>query len=351
MILKTINLLKRSASPVAGNSTGSILVLALWSLCLLTSFAIILNSVVRQKLLVVERIDERSRMHFIAEAGVKKAIAQIQAEDPGKTYMALKDDWSNNPGAFQNRDVGYGSFNICYNYRNDQTGTVENLCGLVDEERKSNLNKAAMPAIERLLRIVLNLNEMEAQELAASIVDWRDADSELSIPMGSAETSQYRDLIYPYEAKNGDIEVLDELLLVKGMKTDYLERLKDYATIYGDGRVNINTASREVLSTLGLSEENINRIMTYRQGEDKVIGTEDDNVFAGPQEVAPKLSQSGTLSDSDVAQITNVADLYLSANSNNFTVRSIATLNHKDRIFGITAIINRKGKILYWQES
>ena len=96
--------------------------------------------------------------------------------------------------------------------------------------------------IERLFRIGLGMDDMRAG-VAASIKDWRDKDSELSIPVGSAEDFLYRGLKYPYEAKDEDLESLDELL-VNGMTKDIFERIKDYVTVWGSGMVNINTAGR-----------------------------------------------------------------------------------------------------------
>jgi type II secretory pathway component PulK len=57
-------------------------------------------------------------------------------------------------------------------------------------------------------------------ELAASIVDWRDADDEVT--SGGAESEYYLLLADPYYCKNAPFETLDELLLVKGATRDLL---------------------------------------------------------------------------------------------------------------------------------
>lgn len=179
-----------SLSNCIRHTKASILILALWSLCLLATFAVILGFEVQQKLTLVNRLDERDRLHFIAEAGIKKAISQIK-EEPEKDYDVLKDDWSNNSIVFKEIDIGDGRYSISYDYINEHTGLTESWYGLIDEERKININKANQPILERLFRIALDFNETQAQELAAAIVDWRDSDSELSIPLGSAEDSDY----------------------------------------------------------------------------------------------------------------------------------------------------------------
>ena len=331
------------------NPKASILILSLWSLCLLSTFAVILGFGVRQKLTLVNRLDERDRLHFIAEAGIKKAISQIKKE-PEKDYAALKDDWSNNTGVFKDIDIGDGKFSISRDYINEHIGLTESWYGLIDEESKININKANQTILERLFRLV-DFDETQAQELAAAIVDWRDSDSELSIPLGSAEDSYYRNLEYSYEAKDADFEVLEEILLVKGMDRNIFEKIKNYITIYGSGKINVNTASKVVLLALGLSQDLVDKIVSFRLGEDGIIGTSDDNVFDTPSNIVPKLSLFFHLSDSEIAQLSVIVDQYLVTNSNNFMARCISKLNGKKKTTEVICVINRSGKILYWQES
>lgn len=328
---------------------GSILIIALWSLCLLATFAVILGFTVRQKLTLVNRLDERDRLRFIAEAGIKKAISQLK-EEPEKSYYALNDAWSNNISAFKEVNIGDGEFSILNDYINERTGLAESRYGLIDEESKLNINKANQPILERFFKLV-DFDETQAQELAAAIIDWRDRDSELSIPLGSAEDSYYRNLEYSYEAKDADFEVLEEILLVKGMDKNIFEKIKNYITIYGSGKINVNTASKTILLALGLSQDLVDKIVSFRLGEDGIIGTSDDNVFDTPSNIVPKLSQFSHLSDSEIASLGVIVDQYLVTNSNNFMARCISKLNGKKKTTEVISVFNRLGKILYWQES
>lgn len=338
----------RSVSRPVVERKGSILIIALWSLCLLSTFAVNLGYGVRQKIMVVKRLEEREKLYLIAEAGAKRAINELETMEQ-KDYDTLTDEWSNGADIFKDITVGEGAYSVSYDYINELTGLPETGYGLVDEERKININKVELDMLERLLRIVLDLGEMQAQELAASIIDWRDGDSGLSIPLGSAEDSYYRYLSTPYEAKDSDFEVLEEVLLVKGMEEDIFERLKDYITIYGDGKININTASRPVLLTLGLNETIVNYIMQFRYGEDVIIGTADDKIFDLPSNVVPMLSQSYSLSDQEIAQLSVVVERYLTTKSNNFMVRSIASMDKRKDTVEVNCVVDKKGKILRWQ--
>ncbi len=328
---------------------GSILIIALWTLLLLTTLTVHLSAGIRQKFIFVNRIEELNRLHFIAEAGVKKAIIEV-IKDPEKGYTSLKDNWNNNPGAFKDIKVNNGEFSIYYNYIDELSGMTEIRYGLVDEERKININYIDQGALKRLFKTVLNFGDIEAQELAASIVDWRDNDSLLSIPLGSAEDSYYRSRRYAYEAKDAPFDILDEVVLVKDMNMETFGRLKNYITTYGSGKININTASKEVLLSLGLNKVLVDKILFFRRGKDNMSFTQDDKIFKTTSEIAPKLSQFSPLSDSEVAQLSGIIDRYFTTDSTRFMIKSLARLDTSDDVTEIMAVTDRSGKVVYWRE-
>lgn len=350
-----LNLGRRLVFPSAAdsgennNTEGSILIIALWILFLLSAFAVILGYEVRQKLTLVGRIEEKDKLRFVLEAGIRSTIAQIRKEE-SKSYYALVDPLSNNMG-FKQIEIGDGAVDICYNYLDEQASPSATRYGISDEEAKININKIDLPVLERLFRIVLGYDEAEAQDLAVSIIDWRDSDSELSMPIGSGEDGYYRNLEYPYEAKDAEFQALDEILLVKGVTQDMFIKIKDYITIYGDGKVNINTAPKIVLLALGLDEDIANVVLSFRYGKDGILGTADDNVFENPSDIVLKLSQFHRFSPAELAQLSAISDQSLSTESENFMIRGIAKLNNRKNTAEVTCIVNRKGKILYWQES
>ncbi|MBI5144294.1 MAG: general secretion pathway protein GspK [Candidatus Omnitrophica bacterium] len=349
-MIKFPNSQKRSRSRLAINKRGSILIIALWSISLLSVFAVILGSQVRYEMTLVKRLDERTQLRFISEAGIKLAIAELKAEAEN-TYHSMIDMWSNNPQAFKDVNLGEGTFAICYDYVYDRSKGSELKYGLVDEERKININKMDRTVLKRLFVSILNMDEDNAQNLAASIIDWRDGDEELSVPIGSAESSYYHGLSYPYEAKNADIEVTEELFLVRGIDQDIYEKMKDYITLYGSGKVNINTASKEVLIAVGLDERIASDIISFRMGKDKTIGTVDDGIFDSTSSIVPQFSQFVSLSPSDIAEISAVTDRYLSVSSSAFKIQSVAKSKNKKGTSTTTAVVDKKGKVLYWQES
>jgi len=138
-------------------------------------------------------------------------------------------------------------------------------------------------------------------ELAASIIDWRDQDSDLT--EGGAETEYYLLQADPYECKNAPLETVEELLLIQGGSKDILfgedtnnngvlddnendgddsepadnqngsldRGLYDYVTVYsaeknvdaeGNARVNINEAN---------NRSQLNDMLTEAFDEDRAL--------------------------------------------------------------------------------
>ena len=328
-----ICLWKQCRFPAADNgvSRGSILLIALWSIFLLSAFAVVLGYEVRQKLTLVSRLELREKSFFAAQAGVLKGIAELKKEGP-VAIVSLKDKWNNNP-EFNGLSIGEAKADI----------------RIVDEERKININRADFTVLSKVFQSILKWDQTRAAELAACVVDWRDADDALTLPAGSAETAYYKELPHPYAAKNADFEVLDELLFVRGMDTCSYAKVMDYVTIYGNGKVNINTASKEVLMALGLDEDISDKILAFRSGRDKIEGTDDDNVFVSAAEIISGLASEYTFSEQQKNTLSEVIVKYLDTKSANFTIDVTVGIHNRPDTGKVSCVVTRMGKILYWQ--
>ena len=88
--------------------------------------------------------------------------------------------------------------------------------GVIDEGAKININVLMQldPSGNRLYNALLQLPNMDPS-VAAAIVDWVDADS--NTRDGGAEDDYYTSQNPPYHCKNGPLESIEELLLVKGV--------------------------------------------------------------------------------------------------------------------------------------
>lgn len=302
--------------------------LALWSLCILSVFAVILNYTVRQKISLVHRLDSRDRAHLAAEAGVKEAAIYLNKleEAAPKAYLALKDLTVLESKTFEGAHWE-----------------------IMDEERKINMNLAGLDLLARLFQVAGGMNETEAQDLASCIIDWRDSDSALSSASGGAEDPYYRNTSVPYESKDAAFDVLDEILLVKGMNEEIFEKIRGLITLYGEGRVNINTASSTALLSLGLNPGTVDKILIFRQGKDGLEATEDDNIFDTPEQIAPLLGGAVPLTADEIALLSALSQSLLTTQSGYFMIDSRADSPTGDA--EVLCIVDTDGKILYWRES
>lgn len=85
-------------------------------------------------------------------------------------------------------------------------------------------------------------------DLANAVIDWIDADGEVSYP-GGAEDMDYLGLEPPYRVGNRALTSVDGLARVKGFDAETLARLRPFVTaLPAPTQVNVNTAPAEVLA-------------------------------------------------------------------------------------------------------
>lgn len=232
------------ASPAG--KRASVLLLVLWAQALLVALAVAVWAYVAANMRVSERIKNRVGAYYLAKAGIEKTISDTKVDS--NTFDNLNQSWSSSQTRFMDVPLGAGSYSVYYTFT-AQGGEISTNFGLYDEERKININKATQPVLKALIETAGRVDSMTASDLAAAIVDWRDTDD--VVLTGGAENSYYAAVSAPYPCHNGEFQSLDELLLVKGMSDVLFQKLKPFITIFGTGKVNINTASPVVLACLG----------------------------------------------------------------------------------------------------
>jgi general secretion pathway protein K len=113
-----------------------------------------------------------------------------------------------------------------------------------------------------MLRLIDSLNQQQclnspiSYSLVPAIIDWIDSDDEVTClsfvthnNLG-VESDYYSNLDPPYYCKNRPLDVIDEILLVKAMTPQILDLMRDYLTVYGNGKTNINCAPKPVIQSL-----------------------------------------------------------------------------------------------------
>jgi type II secretory pathway component PulK len=171
------------------------------------------------------RLGTAAQARAAAVSGVHYAAAMLA--DP----TTFANDLANDPtadGAFPETAVGTGAgprqesrFVLVAAAPDGSGGFRQRYGAVVDEGGKLNVNAliAQDPAGQVLYDALMKLPNMTA-EVADAIVDWVDVDDDPRT--GGAESSYYLGLAQPYRAKNGPLNSLDELLLVKGVTPQLL---------------------------------------------------------------------------------------------------------------------------------
>jgi general secretion pathway protein K len=239
---------------------------------------------------------KEQKANALARAGVEVARWQLfehQKSPKDGGFDALNQAWFTNEEYYVNHALGDGTFTVM----------VE------DEEQRLQLNQLTE---EQWLRLfdALGVEATEGEALMDCILDWTD-DNDLH-RLNGAESDYYLQLPQPYRAKDGPIDRVDELRLVKGMTQALFEGapgeapeaeprpgLRDVLTTTSSGRVNVNTASELVLHVMfDLDEAQLEGVLARRRGPDGVIGTEDDQPYQSVDEFIREVAAT----DADIAE-------------------------------------------------
>lgn len=195
---------------------------------------------------------------------------------------------------------------------------------------------------------------IEPLELIANLVDWTDSD-DTRLYQGGNEDAPYASLDSPYRPKNAPFDSLAEIRLVDGWHLDEVwERVGRHVTIYGEGKINVNTADRRVLHALLTAhadgshhekyiEETVNEILRYRGMSVAAGGVHFSNGQHFRNFVQNQLAASLPLKDSIVNAVTTESTVF----------RITSTGEVGNARVQITAVIDYSqdptGRIVYWK--
>ena len=180
---------------------GTIFITAMWIVIVLGALVLVFARSMRVEMIASANRTTRSKVAAIERGAEQYVLAQVDNTDGDASYITS--------APAEAMQVGDGYFWII---RPDPDNVNYYDYGIVDEASKLSINTAAVNDL-------LNLPNM-TNDVADSIVDWRDADD--NVTDQGAETQYYESLPEPYRAKNAPFETVEELLLVKNVTTDLL---------------------------------------------------------------------------------------------------------------------------------
>jgi general secretion pathway protein K len=151
---------------------------------------------------------------------------------------------------------------------------------IVDESGKISINFADQEMLRRLMAAI-GIEKDTADIIVDSIMDWTDPDN--MHRLSGAEDDYYQKLNPPYRAKNGPIDTIEELLLVRGITPDIFYGVKEkdemgqviekyglvnYLTVYSlSSQINVNAAPLPVLLSVPDLEPNAAQLIYQRRLE------------------------------------------------------------------------------------
>ena len=288
------------------SNDGSILMVVLWLLAFLVLLGLGLgySTSIDQRLVGYQR--DRLMALYLAKAGYYRALAELE-QDPTPKIDSYLDTWSHNPEAFHEAKLGEGNFTVSYPVR-EEDGSEGVIYGIMDEDRKVDVNFASQAVLLRLPGMT--------DEIVDAVLDWRAKHKGLGESLG--------------QVKDKPLKVLEDVLLVEGMTKEIFQALRPFITVYTDGKVNLNSAPREVLTAFNMDEDLVNKLLRFRKGLDNVRGTEDDQSFASLGGVVQQLNAFvEPLTPREAAQLTSlISQSRLKVSSNVFRIHSSGSVRN-----------------------
>jgi len=235
--------------PIKTRPRGFIVVVVLCTIILLTVLLLGFNYKSRNDLRAADNFRKSAQALNCAKAGLSIAIAVIRAGSDVNTNKMLKNLLTGE----KNFAVADGDCSITAAEENGKLNI--NLLKNAD----GSLNRAR---VDRLLRLIDVLNREYVgsshipYDIVPSIIDWADTDDLVTcLPFvkyenSGAESDYYMQLKTPYKCKNRPLDSIEELTLVKGVTPEIFDRICNYLTVYGNGEININCASKQVIECL-----------------------------------------------------------------------------------------------------
>lgn len=338
------------------NKKGMALLLTISLVSVLAVVTLQFNRNMRQEYIISAGMRNNISLGEIARAGIVIAKEMLLLDQKENTFDSLYDSWALLADEDLAELFNSGSLELAVF---DESGKFQ-INAMVTRKRegqkatsKDESNKQMQRELDvrnvlwRLLRAEPFLVEDgDAREIIDSLIDWVDSGDGDGEEEYGAENSYYLSLTPPHPCKNGPIESIEELLLIKGITSELLygteekPGLSSLLTVFGDtGKININSAQLPLLQAMatGLDKNSAENIISFREEENN------KELLANPQ-----WYQSVPSFPNDIVDIIKKQDL-ITVTSTFFTINATANLNEQHKT--ITAAVKRTDNevsILRW---
>ncbi len=231
------------------NKRASVLMISLWVLALLVLFAVGLGRSTSLNLKMAGFQRDSLRARLAAGSGINQTISLLQSSEfKTKDFDTLAEcgvvlNGKISQELFSGQTVSdRDSFKVGY-YASD--GFVY---GITDEERRININPAGVTDDfdkQKLIGLFESKNLPLPEKLAQAILDWvNPVDASGAVKRQNFKIPEQ--LLLVFEKYYRDTANMEPDEAFNQAHASY-DLIKDWITVYGDGRININTASDDVI--------------------------------------------------------------------------------------------------------
>lgn len=274
---------------VLKNSRGDILILTILIVSLMVTLTLQFNTSMWSELHAASNLKDGLRLGSIARSGFDFALAVLSEDAAENDFDSLHETWSDSEALSDASATMFdnGSLKVMIE---DHSGKIQ-INRIVNSDGKG-VNQGQIDLLTRFLSSKeFHIDPEEVNDIVDAIKDWIDSDDEVT-DFG-AESTYYQSLDRPYDCRNGPMESLEELLLVKGISRELFfgttenPGISKYLSIHGKGKININTADPLILRAL-LGQDNedlVQSMVTYREDDENDLSSSDWYISAlGPNE-------------------------------------------------------------------
>jgi general secretion pathway protein K len=341
----------------AHDSKGIALIMVLWVVTVLSVVVLEFCFAMRTEINITKNYKEELQLYAMAEGGIQRAIAELIYKHDSRIQQMRK---TLKPEEVPPEKMEWMTDGRGYALPFDQ-GKCE--IRIMSEAGKININLVS----ESMLRKIVGQLGLEGEQrdiIVDSILDWRDPDDFHRV--NGAEGEYYQSLKEPYHCKNGNLDSIEELLLVRGVTLELFHGkkgikreeeakkeegetqvnrigLKDLFSIYSpQEQVDINSASPLVLSYIwGIPNEIAQRVVKAR--EEKGFENQLDLLQRVP-ELSPFIGGIGGL-------------MVFRSNTSYYTIESRAKSKEGESVRGLKVIVKinpgeKSGyKIIQWVDT
>lgn len=324
---------------VLQNNRGMALILTVLIVTIIVALTLHFNTTMRSELYAAYNFQDSVKLRSIACSGLNCGLAVLFEDSMTSSFDSEYETWarSEDLSSYSPSLFNEGRFELQIT---DLTGRIQ-INQLVSEDGNYNLKQKEL--LIRLLSLMdLEIGSQGIEDIVDSIKDWLDRDNEVT--RFGAEDSYYKDLDPPYACRNGPLESIEELLLIKGITRMLFYGTMDtpgisaYLSVYGDetGRININTADPIILQALSedMDKDLVDEIVAYRQDE--------DNDLSNPTWYKSALGTNENIIDPDM----------ITTKSSFFEIRSKGIKDAMTKeVIGVIRRNNKALSILSWKMS